>query len=164
MPVPVSFVGSSTEVQCKQNQLQLLLVKNDLVATLRCPPVSRNIAQSRLVNAGEMMSRVCMWNLVYYSSFSVPACAGVQLWSCNVSWLLFFPYIITARVAWDSTGSGLKGKTRCREYKTDHPELKHRPSEAFLFDSEPAKRHARLVPSDCSCRPKRLGAPVYYNT
>lgn len=107
---------------------------------------------------------VCMWNLVYYSSFSVPACAGVQLWSCNVSWLLFFPYIITVRVAWDSTGSGLKGKTRCREYKTDHPELKHRPSEAFLFDSEPAKRRARLVPSDCSCRPKRLGAPVYYNT
>lgn len=59
-------------------------------------------------------------NLVYYPSFQRPTvekkkirvCAGVRVWSGNGSWLLFFPCMVTARVAWDSAGRPGRRKTQ----------------------------------------------------
>lgn len=39
-------------------------------------------------------------------------CAGVRVWSGNGSWLLFFPCMVTARVAWDSAGRPGRRKTQ----------------------------------------------------
>lgn len=115
-------------------------------------------------------------------------CAGVRVWSGNGSWLLFFPCMVTARAAWDSAGRPGRGKTqsvnvrkgppltskqrswpaddfnRAIYFRAPSPSLPVPEGHALMLSWDQAKRHARMVPSDCSCGQNGSGQAGDYKT